>query len=82
PGAMVSVTPGVVVAADSSEATNDLLLVNRGSKISAVGTRDAPIVFTSQQNLANNGVSDASQGQWGGIILLGRAPTAVCATGT
>ena len=30
----------------------------------------------------NNGVSDATQGQWGGIILLGRAPTAVCATGT
>jgi hypothetical protein len=81
-GVTLTIAPGVVVAADSSEATNDLLLVNRGSKISAVGTRDAPIVFTSQQNLANNGVSDASQGQWGGIILLGRAPTAVCATGT
>ncbi|MGO1305123.1 MAG: hypothetical protein ACTMKV_10110 [Sphingomonas parapaucimobilis] len=81
-GVTLTIAPGVVVAADSSEATNDLLLVNRGSKISAVGTRDAPIVFTSQQNLASNGVSDASQGQWGGIILLGRAPTAVCATGT
>ncbi|GAA3263253.1 hypothetical protein GCM10020258_28430 [Sphingomonas yabuuchiae] len=81
-GVTLTIAPGVVVAADSSEATNDLLLVNRGSKISAVGTRDAPIIFTSQQNLANNGVSDASQGQWGGIILLGRAPTAVCATGT
>ena len=29
-----------------------------------------------------NGVSDASQGQWGGIILLGRAPTGVCRSGT
>ncbi|MGE7206944.1 hypothetical protein ACQKJZ_14855 [Sphingomonas sp. NPDC019816] len=81
-GATLTIAPGVVIAADSTEATNDLLLVNRGSKISAVGTRDAPIVFTSQQNLVNNGVSDATQGQWGGIILLGRAPTAVCATGT
>lgn len=81
-GATLTIAPGVVIAADSTEATNDLLLVNRGSKISAVGTRDAPIVFTSQQNLVSNGVSDASQGQWGGIILLGRAPTAVCATGT
>ena len=27
-------------------------------------------------------MSDASQGQWGGIILLGRAPTGVCAAGT
>ena len=81
-GVTLTIAPGVVIAADSSEATNDLLLVNRGSKISAVGTRDAPIVFTSQQNLVSNGVSDATQGQWGGIILLGRAPTAVCATGT
>jgi hypothetical protein len=81
-GVTLTIAAGVVVAADSSEITNDFLLVNRGSKISAIGTRDAPIVFTSQQNLANNGVSDASQGQWGGIILLGRAPTAVCAAGT
>jgi len=81
-GVTLTIAAGVVIAADSSESTNDLLLVNRGSKIQAVGTRDAPIVFTSQQNLANNGVSDATQGQWGGIILLGRARTAVCATGT
>ncbi len=81
-GVTLTIAPGAVIAADSTEATNDLLLVNRGSKISAVGTRDAPIIFTSQQNLASNGVSDATQGQWGGIILLGRAPTAVCATGT
>ncbi len=81
-GAVLNIAAGVVIAADSSEATNDLLLVNRGAKINAVGTVAAPIVFTSQQNLAANGVSDASQGQWGGIILLGRAPTAVCATGT
>ncbi|WP_294326989.1 hypothetical protein [uncultured Sphingomonas sp.] len=81
-GATLTIAAGVVIAADSTEATNDLLLVNRGSKISAIGTRDAPIIFTSQQNTVSNGVSDATQGQWGGIILLGRAPTAVCATGT
>ena len=81
-GAVLNIEAGVVIAADSSEATNDLLLVNRGAKINAVGTVSAPIVFTSQQNLIANGVSDATQGQWGGIILLGRAPTAVCAAGT
>ncbi|MDR6787218.1 hypothetical protein J2Y58_000559 [Sphingomonas sp. BE138] len=78
----LTIAPGVVLAADSSETSNDLLLVNRGSKINAVGTADAPIVFTAQQNLTANGVSDSSQGLWGGVILLGRAPTAVCATGT
>jgi hypothetical protein len=81
-GVTLTIAPGVVIAADSSEATNDLLLVNRGSKISAVGTVSAPIIFTAQQNLVSNGVSDVSQGLWGGIILLGRSTTAVCATGT
>ena len=80
--ATLNIAAGVVLAADSSESTNDLLLVNRGSKINAVGTASAPIVFTAQQNLASNGVSDATQGLWGGIVLLGRAPTAVCAAGT
>ncbi|MFK3888536.1 hypothetical protein [Sphingomonas sp. NPDC079357] len=78
----LTIAPGVVIAADSSETSNDLLLVNRGSRINAVGTADAPIIFTAQQNLASNGVSDSSQGLWGGVILLGRAPTAVCAAGT
>jgi hypothetical protein len=81
-GVTLTVAAGVTVFANANEATNDLLLVNRGSRINAVGTRDAPIVFTSQQNLVVNGTSDATQGQWGGIILLGRAPTGVCATGT
>ena len=81
-GVTLTIEPGVVLAADASEASNDLILVNRGSRISAVGTRAAPIIFTSQQNLATNGVSDATQGQWGGVILLGRAPTGVCRTGT
>ena len=80
--ATLTIQPGVVLAADSTETSNDVVLVNRGSKINAVGTADAPIIFTAQQNLANNGVSDSSQGLWGGVILLGKAPTAVCATGT
>ncbi|MBY9061529.1 hypothetical protein K7957_01105 [Sphingomonas yunnanensis] len=78
----LTIAPGVVIAADSSESSNDLLLVNRGSRLNAVGTADAPIIFTAQQNLASNGVSDATQGLWGGVVLLGRAPTAVCAAGT
>ncbi|TCP37243.1 hypothetical protein [Sphingomonas sp. BK235] len=81
-GVTLTIAPGVVLAADASEASNDLLLVNRGSKLNAVGTADAPIIFTAQQNLASNGVSDATQGLWGGVVLLGRAPTAVCAAGT
>ncbi len=81
-GVTLTIAAGVVLASDSSESSNDLILVNRGSKINAVGTAAAPIIFTSQQNLASNGVSDSTQGQWGGLVVLGRAPTAVCAAGT
>lgn len=82
-GVTLTIAPGVVLAADSSEATNDLLLVNRGSKLMAVGTRAAPIIFTAQQNLGGDGnFGDGTQGRWGGVILLGRSTTAVCVSGT
>ncbi|MEA1084316.1 hypothetical protein SFC76_08585 [Sphingomonas sp. CD22] len=82
-GVTLTVEPGVTVFANANESTNDLLLVNRGSKLNAIGTAAAPIIFTSQQNVSSaTGESETSQGHWGGIILLGRAPTAVCATGS
>lgn len=81
-GVTLTIAPGVTLAADSSEATTDLLIINRGSRISAVGTANEPIIFTSQQNLTSGNVGDATQGQWGGVVVLGRAPVAVCAPGT
>ena len=78
----LTIQPGVVIASDSDNPNNDALLVNRGSQIHAVGTVDRPIIFTAGQNISTNGVNAASQGLWGGVILLGQAPTAVCASGT
>ncbi|RYY24188.1 MAG: hypothetical protein EOP62_18015 [Sphingomonadales bacterium] len=79
--ATLDIAPGVVLAANPNDAANDFLVVNRGSKINAVGTVAQPIIFTSQQNLSAAGTSDATQGQWGGIILAGRAPIANCISG-
>jgi hypothetical protein len=73
----LTIEPGVIVYANSTNADNDLLVVNRGSTISAEGTETRPIIFTAQQNLTGN-VTDESQGLWGGIILLGRAPISNC----
>ena len=56
---------------------SDYLLVNRGSQLFAEGTATAPIVFTSRQNVDGATTLD-SQGQWGGIVLAGRAPQANC----
>ena len=70
------------MVANPDDAANDFLVVNRGSKMNAVGTVAQPIIFTSQQNLNSAGTSDSTQGQWGGVIMAGRAPIANCSTGT
>ena len=56
---------------------SDYLLVNRGSQLFAEGTATDPIVFTSRQNVEGS-TTETSQGQWGGIVLAGRAPQANC----
>lgn len=73
---VLSVDPGVTVFGSQGL---DYIAVNRGSQISASGTVSQPIVFTSRQNVEGAG---AAIGQWGGIILLGRAPTNLCPTNT
>lgn len=73
----LTIEPGVVIYANTSNADNDFLVVNRGSTISAEGTASQPIIFTAQQNLTG-GVTDDSQGLWGGVILAGRAPISNC----
>lgn len=45
------------------------LIVERGGRLNAIGTAEQPIVFTSDQP-----VGERARGDWGGIILNGRAP--------
>ncbi len=75
--ASLTIAPGVVVYANTTNADNDFLVVNRGSQMVADGTEALPIVFTAQQNLTG-GVTEDSQGLWGGIIMAGRAPISNC----
>jgi len=56
---------------------SDYLLVNRGSQLLAEGNASQPIVFTSRQNVDGT-TTESSQGQWGGVVLAGRAPQANC----
>jgi hypothetical protein len=76
--ATLNVSPGVTVFGSGG---TDYVVVNRGSRINAVGTADQPIVFTSRQGVQGSTNVD-SIGQWGGLVILGRAPTSVCPTGT
>jgi hypothetical protein len=51
-----------------SPAPKGSLVVARGGKLMAKGTANAPIVFTSALPVGARG-----SGQWGGVIILGRA---------
>ena len=58
----------------------DLVVVTRGSQINANGASSSPIVFTSAQDLTDDGQPNGSagSGQWGGIAINGRAPINDC----
>ncbi|MFN7700814.1 MAG: hypothetical protein ACK6CU_26220 [Deltaproteobacteria bacterium] len=49
------------------------LVITRGSELVAEGTAEAPIVFTS--NNVGSSATPPRAGDWGGLVLLGDAPT-------
>lgn len=74
----LTIEPGVIIMGGTGQSW---LAVNRGNKINATGTATAPIIFTSRDNVL--GINNAnSQGQWGGVVLMGRAPVTDCTVGT
>ena len=60
-----------------AQSAASFLIVNRGSQLNANGSENAPIIFTSRQNILGN-TTDNDRNQWGGILLLGRAPISNC----
>lgn len=74
----LTIAPGVILFGNTGQSW---LAVNRGNKISAVGTSSQPIIFTSRDNVLGLNNND-SQGQWGGVVLMGRAPITDCNVGT
>jgi len=67
PGATLTIEPGTVIHGDP--ATKATLVVQPGGKLVARGKKNEPIVFTSAK-----APSERRPGDWGGVILLGRAP--------
>ena len=65
--ATLTIEAGTIVKGD--KATKATLVIKRGSKINAVGTVANPIVFTS-----NEAAGSRSSGDWGGVVILGKAP--------
>ncbi len=65
-GVTLTIEPGTVIKGD--KATKAALIAERGGKLIAKGTKEAPIVFTSAQTKGSR-----RPGDWGGIILCGKA---------
>lgn len=74
----LTIDPGVIIYGGTGQSW---LAVNRGNKISAVGTATQPIIFTSRDNILGLN-TETSQGQWGGVVLMGRGRITDCTTGS
>ena len=66
-GATLNIAAGTRIIGESGSVGT--LIVLRDGRLNAIGTRTAPIVFTSDQAVGNR-----ARGDWGGLIINGRAP--------
>ncbi len=67
-GATLTIEPGTVIMGE--ENSKGTLVIERGAKIIAEGTAQKPIIFTSAKAKGSR-----KPGDWGGLIILGAAPT-------
>ena len=71
---ILTIDPDVTIFGETGE---DYLVVSCGSQIEANGTAAAPITMTSKNDVMGEAVGP---GQWGGVVLLGNAPSNKCPT--
>jgi hypothetical protein len=71
---VLTIEPGTVLFGQSG---NDYLVVHRDAQIMAEGSKSQPIIMTSLQDVQGE-ATDA--GQWGGVVVLGNAPSNKCPT--
>ena len=64
--AKLTIEPGTVIIGDAE--SKAALIITKGASIIAEGTETDPIVFTSNKSVRK-------AGDWGGILILGDAPT-------
>lgn len=76
--ASLTVDAGVTVYGNAAA---DILIVNRGSQIFVNGTTSSPVLMTSLPDVLNNQANpDRATREWGGFVMLGRAPIRGCST--
>ncbi|HVF95693.1 MAG TPA: hypothetical protein VM871_00145 [Flavisolibacter sp.] len=73
PNRTLTIQPGVTIKANYTGSNVGALIITRGAKINADGSATSPIVFTS-------GNPSPRSGDWGGIVILGKAPVNATST--
>lgn len=68
-GATLTIEPGTFIIGQPGSQPPSVLLITQEGRIRAIGTRSRPIVMTSSQPIGQR-----QRGDWGGLIMLGRAP--------
>lgn len=81
-GVTLTIQAGTVIKGEAGSGANaTALIIARGGVLLAEGTATAPIIFTSVADeiksgqIASPNMDPTLQGLWGGIIVLGKAPS-------
>ena len=75
-GQTLTIEPGTVIKGRPGQAARaSALIVAQGGTIMAEGTAAAPIIFTAEADDLEGSVAPDARGLWGGVIVLGSAPT-------
>ena len=70
----LEIEPGTIIFGRSGA---DYLVVSRGSKIESTGSATDPVIMTSYNDVIG---AEVGPGQWGGLVILGNAPSTKCPT--
>ena len=95
PGATLTIEAGTVVASDTTANGAGSLAVTRGAKIYVLGTKDAPVIMTSSEDVATwdadpthptggdptTGIWRESANEWGNLTIMGNALVSKSSTG-
>jgi len=79
-GATITINEGVVIKAEPGTGLDaSALIICKGATINANGTAANPIIMTALSDDVTdpNDMDPTARGLWGGLIILGRAPTTV-----
>jgi hypothetical protein len=73
-GQTLTIQAGTVIKGKAGQGESaSALIVARGAKIMAEGTKDDPIIFTAEADSLNGNIGNNVRGLWGGLIVLGKA---------